>query len=400
MGGNNSSTPLATNQECGRANPATQLRRRAIIILVSVSLVYVGMIITYSTDSYAVEVTRLRMVPETLPDLVRTQLAARRVRLKNRRVELDLKIEEFDKECADVEEGSAKDISCQSTLNSLTNALTLYDADVKKFNRRLSIEELQAAKLQVSIVARVQMKVDRADPKWVNEVQDHTVVAIRLRRNEIEAITHSFKIKEPPPPQLPIRLNQVATGDIILVGPDNSTLIGTAQGFVQGFSEKWLFGNQNGNVTHALVYVGEQSGVKLFLDNQLSEGPRIISETEFKQRYGKRLLYNARPTLQPDGHEMFKSAYEFAKSNMSATKRGHGLLGTRYGIFGKGEVVCSEASLFSVVRAQAIKTGPGKIFTVEYVGGNRLNPISVTPGDIYNQDGKGYFTIQPMQTDG
>ena len=34
---------------------------------------------------------------------------------------------------------------------------------------------------------------------------------------------------------------------------------------------------------------------------------------------------------------------------------------------------------------------------VESVGGKRrLSPISVTPGDIYNQDGKGYFTVRPL----
>lgn len=249
----------------------------------------------------------------------------------------------------------------------------------------------------LNVVDLAQSKVDQADPGWVNEVQNSTRTAILLRRGEVAAKTRSFKMKEPPPPELPLRLSQSETGDIILVGPDESTLAGAAQGFVQGFGEKWLFGNENGKVTHALVYVGEQSGVRLFLDNQLGEGPRIISETEFKQRYGDRPLYTARPTLQPDGHEMFKAAYDFAKSNMEATERGHGLLGTKYGIFGQDNVVCSEAALFAVARAQA----PGRRIVVESIGGKRLlNPVSVTPGDIYNQDGRGYFTVQPMEIDG
>ena len=244
------------------------------------------------------------------------------------------------------------------------------------------------------VIASAQSKVDQADPNWVKEVQDRSRTAIQLRRSEIEAKTRSFKMREPPPPQLPLPLSKIKTGDIILVGPSNSVL-GAAQGFVQGFAEEKWFGNPKAPVTHALVYIGEKSGVKMYMDNQPGTGPQIISEALFKSRYGGRPLYAARPTLEPDGREMYKAAWDYALANAEARKRG--LPGTNYGVFGNGNVVCSETALFAVVRAQT----PGKRFVVENIVGKRLlSPVKVTPGDIYDQDGKGYFTVRPMNING
>lgn len=253
----------------------------------------------------------------------------------------------------------------------------------------------QPASLAV-VIAAEQRLLDAIDPAWIEDIQNRSSASIRARRGKVHQLTRSFKMNAPPRLVSQPKLNQSEPGDIILVGADRSSLAGAAQGFVQRYAERNFFGNEAAPVTHVLVYIGTRAGSKLFLDNQLGEGPRIIGETEFRQRYGLRPLFRARPINGPEANDLFSAAYDFAKSNKQATRRGTGLLGTKYGIFGKDNVVCSEAALFSVVEAQA----PGQKIVTETVGGKRiLNPISVTPGDIYNQDGKGFFTVQPLHVD-
>ena len=181
-------------------------------------------------------------------------------------------------------------------------------------------------------------------------------------------------------------------GEIILV---NSEKPGGLADLVQGWLDRKISGRaKSAPASHALVYLGMSGGKKLFLDNQLAEGPRIIGETEFRQRYGHRQLFTARPTMPVDGTELFRAASDYVRSNEAAIKRGHGLWGTKYGVFGKDNLVCSEAALFAVARASK---GALTSLTRDLRAKKKISIIEVTPGDIYDQDGKGYFTVRSLQ---
>ena len=83
---------------------------------------------------------------------------------------------------------------------------------------------------------------------------------------------------------------------------------------------------------------------------------------------------------------------------MAATERGHGLLGTKFGIYGKDNVVCSESSLLAIARASKPSIGMDEDAIAKKIG-RQPGPIAVTPGDIYTQDGKGYFIVRPLHVD-
>jgi hypothetical protein len=46
-------------------------------------------------------------------------------------------------------------------------------------------------------------------------------------------------------------------------------------------------GNVASRVSHTVLYLREINGVKLFLDNQPNEGPRIISEEQLLKIYSR-----------------------------------------------------------------------------------------------------------------
>ena len=71
-------------------------------------------------------------------------------------------------------------------------------------------------------------------------------------------------------------------------------------------------------------------------------------------------------------------------------------MGTKYGVFGKDNFVCSETALFAVARASK---GALQSLTHDLRGKKKSEIIEVTPGDIYDQDGNGYFTVRSLQLD-
>jgi hypothetical protein len=122
-------------------NPSIKERLRTFLIIISVSLMYAALIVTTPAESYAAEVTKLSQVPASLSDPLKSRLMSERAKLAERLTELNLKFREFDKVCADVEEDSAEDAYCQATAGRLTGKLSAHDSDVKKFNRRIAVEE-------------------------------------------------------------------------------------------------------------------------------------------------------------------------------------------------------------------------------------------------------------------
>lgn len=116
-------------------------RLETFMIMISVLLMYFALIVTTPAELHAAEVTKLRQVPASLSDSLKSRLMPERATLAIRLTELNLKFREFDKVCADVEEDSAEDSYCQATAGRLTDKLSAYDSDVKKFNRRIAVEE-------------------------------------------------------------------------------------------------------------------------------------------------------------------------------------------------------------------------------------------------------------------
>ena len=241
-------------------------------------------------------------------------------------------------------------------------------------------------------VRMAQGRLETRDPAWLKSVRNAALQTARSEHKFAHELYRSFRANKPPKPEAIRSLGALKAGEIILV---NSEKPGGFADLVQGFLDRKISGRRHrAPASHAFVYLGMSGGSRLFLDNQLGEGPRIIGETEFRQRYSHRQLFTARPTMPLDGTELFRAAVDYARSNEAAIKRGHGLFGTKYGVFGKDNLVCSETALFAVARASK---GALASLTHDLRAKKRFDIIQVTPGDIYDQDGNGYFTVRPLQ---
>lgn len=244
-------------------------------------------------------------------------------------------------------------------------------------------------------VGLAQGRLETRDPVWLKNIRNEALQTARSERKFVDDLRRSFRANEPPKPEAIRSLGALKAGEIILV---NSEKPGGLADLVQGFLDRKISDRPDrAPVSHAFVYLGKSGSHRLFLDNQLGEGPRIIGETELRQRYGHRQLFTARPTMPIDGTALFRAAADYARSNEAAINRGHGLLGTKYGVFGKDNFVCSETSLFAVARAS---NGALDSLTHDLRAKKKFDIIKVTPGDIYDQDGLGYFTVRSLQLDG
>ncbi len=244
-------------------------------------------------------------------------------------------------------------------------------------------------------VRMAQGRLETRDPAWLKSVRNAALQTARSEHKFAHDLTRSFRANKPPKPEAIRSLGALKAGEIILV---NSEKPGGFADLVQGFLDRKISGRRHrAPASHAFVYLGMSGGSRLFLDNQWREGPRIIGETEFRQRYSHRQLFTARPTMPLDGTELFRAAVDYARSNEAAIKRGHGFFGTKYGVFGKDNLVCSETALFAVARASK---GALESLTHDLRAKKSFDIIQVTPGDIYDQDGNGYFTVRSLQLDG
>ena len=242
------------------------------------------------------------------------------------------------------------------------------------------------AKLNVKIEAE-QKQLDNNPAAWTKNEKE----LIQQRRKEpnrvCSGIYTSLMGKVPPLPDK--KFNELQPGDVLLLG--GSRAITTVDNLLSGDKVSYS--------SHTISYLKEVKGKKLFLDNQPGQGPRIISEDYFLKKYGSRETEVARLVGQPlnekEAKQLFTAAVEMAQKNrkeiadklLSTTVFGFTLFGTNYGVWGKDDVVCSEADWILLKTAgREIPRSSDKV---------KVNlGIDFSPADYRNQQ---YFLVTPLE---
>ena len=208
------------------------------------------------------------------------------------------------------------------------------------------------------------------------------LIALRESNPYIPAIYKSLKTKAPPPLP-PTKYDELQSGDVLLISPDDKTSFWTKIGDRLSSAE-W-----KSPASHTVLYLREVNGKKLFLDHTAGKGSHVISEAEFLRTYGQRdaLVASARVAVaQPVKEAETAKIWEFTKKlakkegNILAKKGGNIIDQTGYGLYGNDNMVCSEASRWVLVksgreipetdspakRLLGIHYGPANFFSDEY----------------------------------
>lgn len=211
------------------------------------------------------------------------------------------------------------------------------------------------------------------------------------------------KLKNYLPPK---RLSEVETGDIIIVGNGNP---------IQTALDNKINDTQE-NVAHTLTCVKVVKGKKFYLDNQLGEGPRIITEEQMVNRYGKRDLNVAKlrgkgeewkiaqPLNKEEGDKLWNKALELHNKNRDKTELGYetkeksdpnvtvgNIINSNYGLYKSDNMVCSEASWMLI-------NSTGRYQIPEYKNEMlSISGIKFSPTNFYNT--QQYFIITPLAVD-
>ena len=194
------------------------------------------------------------------------------------------------------------------------------------------------------------------------------------------AIHRSLMSNVPPLPGK--NFNELQPGDVLLLEGKEIAKLDTA--FTSGGSPSIA--------SHTVVYLKTVNGKKLFLDNQPFQGPRIITEEEFLQVYGRRTAEVARlaePLSREEGQKLFSAAVKMAQENRQEVSKswfGSPLLGSNYGAWGKDDIVCSEADWALINNAG--RNIPRSGDQVKVSAG-----VDFSPADYTNSP---YFIVTPL----
>lgn len=192
-------------------------------------------------------------------------------------------------------------------------------------------------------------------------------------------LSTSLTSKVPPLPYK--KFDELQPGDVLLMAPeDGSNLIVEVDQLVSGSDES--------SASHTVTFLKEVNGQKLFMDNQIRQGPTIISEKQLLEKYGKRNMEVAQlascgvaqPLNNIEAENLFKAAVRMQSDNLRSGK-------TNYGAWGKNDLVCSEAS-WALIKASGRKIS-GTDFGIKSGIG-----IDFSPADFYAQ--KQFFLVTPL----
>ncbi|ABB32871.1 hypothetical protein GeomeDRAFT_0427 [Geobacter metallireducens RCH3] len=234
---------------------------------------------------------------------------------------------------------------------------------------------------------REQVEFETQYATWEKKQQQLIQQRLQEPNKTAGAIQRSLMANVPPLPGK--TFSQLQSGDVLLIEPEDGRLKGVNP---ITLGDNAATGGNKSFASHTVIYLKEVNGTKLFLDNQPGEGPRIITEIDFQNRYGHRgmdvatLGKLAEPLRNDEGEGLFRAAMEMHKKN--ADKTANSWWGdTNYGVVGKDEVVCSEADW-------ALLKNAGKFLPKSSDRAKVEHGIDLSPADYYNSP---YFVVTPLQ---
>ena len=189
---------------------------------------------------------------------------------------------------------------------------------------------------------------------WVKEYRGLIGERLAAGRDPLtQAIMSSMDdpMKKPSPVVKPFAaLDQ---GDVLLVAPPDGYWPGDLASKGLKFVDKltsWEWGEGSSKASHTLMYLKTVNGQKLFLDDQLGQGPRIKTEEMVLREYAGRSMDVAQPVAKIDADKLWAAARQLEVQNLAHLDRS--LVGaSTYNLYGDDHMVCSEASRWALVQA-------------------------------------------------
>ncbi len=189
---------------------------------------------------------------------------------------------------------------------------------------------------------------------WVKEYRGLIGERLAAGRDPLtQAIMSSMDdpMKKPSPVVKPFAA--LDPGDVLLVAPPDGYWPGDLASKGLKFVDKltsWEWGEGSSKASHTLMYLKTVNGQKLFLDDQLGQGPRIKTEEMVLREYAGRSMDVAQPVAKIDADKLWAAARQLEVQNLAHLDRS--LVGaSTYNLYGDDHMVCSEASRWALVQA-------------------------------------------------
>ncbi len=271
------------------------------------------------------------------------------------------------------------DVSHEVTLKPLPDS----DMAFKTLNGGMeSLAANARDSLSDRIVRTEQEEFDSTNAEWTTKQKLRIELRLQQPNKYANSLHKSLKTNAPPPPWATKAYNELKPGDVLLF-----------EGKALSYADSTIFdGNVASRASHTVLYLREVNGIKLFLDNQPHEGPRIISEDQLLKVYSYRkadAATIAEPLNKKEGEALFEAAIEMAqKNNKKIVSKDNWFskylpADTNYGVMGAHDVVCSEAD-WAVINASG-RTIPHSDNKLKLLLG-----LNFSPSDFYSSQ---YFLV-------
>jgi hypothetical protein len=188
---------------------------------------------------------------------------------------------------------------------------------------------------------------------WVKEYRDLIAERLADAGTVYDYVLDSLKDRKDPPPPPKKRFSDLRSGDVLLVAPPDGYWPGDLASKGLKFVDKltsWEWGEGSSKASHTLMYLKTVNGHKLFLDDQLGQGPCIKTEEMVLKEYEGRSMDVAQPVAKVDADKLWAAARQLEVQNLAHIDQS--LLGlSTYNLYGDDHMVCSEASRWALIQA-------------------------------------------------
>ena len=188
---------------------------------------------------------------------------------------------------------------------------------------------------------------------WVKEYRGLIAERLADAGTVYDAIRESLKARRDPPVAPRKSFADLRPGDVLLVAPPEGDGWDARGSRAIRFVDKltsWERGEGGSQSSHSFIYLKTVNGQKLFLDDQLGEGPRIKTEEMILKEYAGRSMDVAHPIARIDADRLWDAAKALTVQNIDHIEESPLRLST-YNLYGNDHMVCSEASRWALVQA-------------------------------------------------
>lgn len=230
-------------------------------------------------------------------------------------------------------------------------------------------------------------------PATKSEIRRTIDAAVDLQSADAAAIARTLKVKAGKVPPLGKRFDNLKVGDVLLCRqPDDMGSLGFYTSGWIIIADKVVTGSSRARASHTFMLVRDVRGVKLFLDNMPGQGTRIKTEAQITAEYANVGLDVARPLSPFDADLLWAAARQYGIRSQKefAARAGNRIDTTDYGVWGEGDMVCSETMRWALVKAGMVIPETSSWIKKD------LGSVNYGPADFY-EDSR-HFLVMPLES--